>query len=56
MRAVGHRAVRVDLSTVTSIGDACARVARAYADLPTDPQQTFQRLLQRFGRRSGRRA
>jgi len=49
MREAGHRAVRVDFSTVAAVGDACGRVARAFAELPADPQQTLQRLLQRLG-------
>ena len=40
MRAVGHRAVRVDLSRVATVGDAAARVAAAYAGLPDDPRRT----------------
>lgn len=49
MRGAGHRAVRVDLSKVATIEDACGRVSRAFADLPADPQQTFARLLARLG-------
>jgi uncharacterized protein len=39
MRAVGHRAVLVDLSQVTTTGDVAARVARALAELPGDPRR-----------------
>lgn len=49
MKEAGHRAVRVDFSRTTAVGDACGRVARAFSQLPADPQQTFARLLQRFG-------
>jgi uncharacterized protein len=49
MRAVGHRAVRVDFSKVASVSDAAVRTARAFSELPADPQQTLHRLLQRFG-------
>jgi hypothetical protein len=49
MREAGHRGVRVDFSQVASVADACGRVARAYAQLPPDPAQTLNRLLQRFG-------
>jgi uncharacterized protein len=49
MREVGHRAVTVDLSQVATVGDAAARVARAFAALPGDPRRTFDRLLSRLG-------
>jgi hypothetical protein len=49
MRAVGHRAVTVDLSQVATIGDAAGRVARAFAALPGDPRRVFDRLLARLG-------
>jgi hypothetical protein len=49
MREVGHRAVRVDLSQVATVGDAAGRVARAFAELPGDPRRTFDRLLSRLG-------
>ena len=49
MRAVGHRAVTVDLSQVATVGDAAMRVARAFAELPGDPRRTFDRLLSRLG-------
>jgi len=49
MDQAGHRPVRVDFSTVASVGDACGRVARGFASLPADPSQSFSRLLQRFG-------
>jgi uncharacterized protein len=53
MRAVGHRAVLVDLSQVTTTGDVAARVARAWAELPGDPRRTFDRLLSRLGLKLG---
>src|SRR3954452_5139959 len=49
MRAVGHRAVTVDLSQVATVGDAAGRVARAFAALPGDPRRVFDRLLSRLG-------
>jgi hypothetical protein len=49
MRVAGHRAVTVDLSKVTSVGDAAARVAQAYARLPADPGRTARRWLARLG-------
>lgn len=49
MRDAGHRAVRVDFSKVATVGDACGRVIRAFAELPSDPAQTFASLLARFG-------
>jgi uncharacterized protein len=53
MRTVGHRAVLIDLSQVTTAGDAAARVARAFAQLPGDPRRTFDRLLSRLGLKLG---
>jgi uncharacterized protein len=53
MRAVGHRAVLVDLSQVTTTGDVAARVARALAELPGDPRRIFDRLLSRLGLKLG---
>ena len=49
MRAVGHRAVRVDLSQVATIGDVAGRVARAYDELPAGRERVFDRLLARLG-------
>jgi hypothetical protein len=49
MRAVGHRAVRVDFSQVATIGDAAGRVARGFATLPRDPRRVLDRLLSRLG-------
>ena len=53
MRAVGHRAVLIDLSQVTTTGDVAARVARAFANLPGDPRKVFDRLLSRLGLKLG---
>ena len=53
MRKVGHRAVLVDFSQVTTAGDAAARVARAFAELPGDPRKAFDRLLSRLGLKLG---
>ncbi len=53
MREVGHRAVLVDFSQVTTAGDAAARVARAFAELPGDPRKAFDRLLSRLGLKLG---
>ena len=49
MRAVGHRAVTVDLGQVATVGDVAGRVARAFAELPGDPRRVFDRLLSRLG-------
>src|SRR4051812_3210978 len=49
MRAVGHRAVSVDLGQVATVGDVAARVAHAFAALPGDPRRIFDRLLSRLG-------
>jgi len=53
MRAVGHRAVLVDLGQVTTAGDVAARVARAFSSLPGDPRRVFDRLLSRMGLKLG---
>jgi hypothetical protein len=53
MRRVGHRGILVDLSQVATAGDAAARVARAFAELPGDPRRTFDRLLSRLGLKLG---
>jgi len=49
IREAGHRAVRVDFSKVATVGDAAARVARAYGDLPTDPGRVVRRWTARLG-------
>jgi hypothetical protein len=49
MRAVGHRAVRVDLSKVATVGDVAARVAEAFSVLPTDPRRSVRRWAARLG-------
>jgi hypothetical protein len=49
MRAVGHRAVRVDLTKVASVADAAARFAEAFARLPDDPRRSAKRWTARFG-------
>ena len=49
MREAGHRAVRVDFSKVATVGDAAARVARAYGDLPSDPGRVVRRWAARLG-------
>jgi hypothetical protein len=48
MRAVGHRAVRVDFSRVATVADAAARVAEAYAVLPADPRRRVARWAARL--------
>jgi hypothetical protein len=49
MRAVGHRAVLVDLGQIATAGDVAARTARAFAGLPGEPRRLFDRLLGRLG-------
>jgi hypothetical protein len=49
MRAAGHRAVRVDLSRVATVGDAASRIARAYTALPADPERSVRRWAARLG-------
>ncbi|HWF71774.1 MAG TPA: hypothetical protein VG186_00435 [Solirubrobacteraceae bacterium] len=49
MRSVGHRAVRVDLSKVATVGDVAARVAEAFSVLPTDPRRSVRRWAARLG-------
>lgn len=49
MRAVGHRALRVDLSRVGTVADVAARVAAAYAGLPGDPGRAVRRWAARLG-------
>lgn len=49
MRAVGHRAVRVDFSRVATVADAAARVAEAFTVLPQDPRRSIGRWAARLG-------
>lgn len=49
MRAVGHRAVRIDFSRVATVADAAARVAQAFVDLPSDPRRVVRRWSARLG-------
>jgi hypothetical protein len=42
MRAVGHRAVRVDLSKVATVADVAARLAQSCDELPTDPRRVVR--------------
>jgi len=49
MREVGHRAVRVDFSKVSTVGDVAVRLAHAYRDLPAEPG----RIVSRWGSRLG---
>jgi uncharacterized protein len=49
MRVVGHRAVRVDLSRVATVGDVAARFAEAFIALPTDPRRSVPRWMARLG-------
>lgn len=49
MRTVGHRAVRVDLTKVTTVADAAARFAQAFSGLPADPRRSVQRWTARLG-------
>lgn len=49
MHAAGHRAVRVDLSKVATVGDAASRIARAYSALPGDPGRSVRRWVARLG-------
>jgi len=48
MREAGHRAVRVDLSKVATLGDVAARIANAYAELPADPSRSVRRWAARL--------
>lgn len=48
MREVGHRAVRVDLSKVATVGDVAARVAEAFSALPADPRRSVRRWMARL--------
>ncbi|HEY2258364.1 MAG TPA: hypothetical protein VGH45_01550 [Solirubrobacteraceae bacterium] len=49
MRDVGHRAVRIDLSRVATVGDVAARVAEAFSGLPNDPRRSVRRWAARLG-------
>lgn len=49
MREVGHRAVRVDFSRVSTVGDAAVRLAHAYSALPTEPRRAVSRWAARLG-------
>ncbi len=49
MRAVGHRAIRVDLSKVATVADVAARVAQAFEELPSDPRRVVRRWSARLG-------
>src|SRR3954470_5108551 len=53
MTAVGHRAVRLDLSKVATVADVAARVAAAYGALPDDAGRTVRRWSARLGVRLG---
>jgi hypothetical protein len=53
MRAVGHRAVRVDLSRVATVGDVAARVAEAFSALPADPRRSVRRWMSRLSVSAG---
>lgn len=53
MRAVGHRAVRVDLSKVATVGDVAARVAEAFSALPADPRRSVKRWMARLSVSAG---
>jgi hypothetical protein len=49
MREAGHRAVRVDLAKVATVGDVAARIAHAYRELPADQRSTVRRWAARLG-------
>ena len=49
MREAGHRAIRVDLSKVATVGDAASRIALAYEVFPADPTRTVRRWAARLG-------
>ena len=53
MRAVGHRAVRVDLAKVGTVGDVAARVGEAFSVLPADPSRTVRRWMGRLSVSAG---
>lgn len=49
MRGVGHRAVRVDFSKVSTIGDVAVRLAHAYRELPAEPRRIVSGWAARLG-------
>ncbi|HET7416948.1 MAG TPA: hypothetical protein VFJ61_04925 [Solirubrobacterales bacterium] len=49
MRKVGHRAVRVDFSKVSTVGDVAVRLAHAYRGLPPEPGRVVSRWAERLG-------
>lgn len=49
MRSVGHRAVRVDFSKVSTVGDVAVRLAHAYRELPVEPSRVVSRWAARLG-------
>lgn len=49
MRGVGHRAVRVDFSKVSTVGDVAVRLAHAYRELPAEPGRIVKRWASRLG-------
>jgi hypothetical protein len=49
MRTVGHRAVRVDFSKVSTVGDVAVRLAHAYRALPAEPTRVVSRWAARLG-------
>jgi len=49
MRGAGHRAVRVDFSRVSTVGDVAARLAHAYSALPAEPGRAVSRWAARLG-------
>jgi len=53
MRGAGHRAVRVDLSKVATVGDVAARVAEAFSTLPADPRRSVRRWMARLSVSAG---
>jgi hypothetical protein len=53
MRAVGHRAVRVDLAKVGTVGEVAARVAEAFSVLPADPRRIVRRWMERLSVSAG---
>jgi hypothetical protein len=48
MREAGHRAVRIDLAKVATVGDVAARVAEGFATLPADPRRSVRRWMARL--------
>jgi hypothetical protein len=49
MQSVGHRAVRLDFTNVTTVADAAARTAEAFGALPPDPRRSAKRWSSRLG-------